>query len=204
MAEKVKSAQYVDIFDCLQIEDYYRTDTHWKQENIFPVAERLAKAMGMTEYLTSKEDYEENSRSGFAGVYWGQAALPVDTDTLTYLTSDHTENAKVTSLEFAGEKPVYNLDKLGEMDDYDLFLSGAQALLTVECPNAKTDRELIIFRDSFGSSLAPLFTGAYSKITLIDLRYIASGLLGDYVEFSDQDVLFLYSTSLLNSSMLLK
>jgi len=90
------------------------------------------------------------------------------------------------------------------MDGYDIFLSGAQAIQTIEVPNAESDRELIIFRDSFGSSITPLLTGAYSKITLVDLRYIAADFVDQFVEFEDQDVLFLYSTSLFNSGMLLK
>ena len=59
--------------------------------------------------------------------------------------------------------------------------------------------------DSFGSAISPLFLEGYSKITLIDLRYVASQLLPEFVTFHEnQDVLFLYSTSLLNSGMLLK
>ena len=78
-------------------------------------------------------------------------------------------------------------------------------MLSVENPEGQTGRELILFRDSFGSSLAPLLLGAYDRITLIDLRYIASPYLEQFVQFREgQDVLFLYSTSLLNSGMLLK
>ena len=39
------------------------------------------------------------------------------------------------------------------------------SLLTVDNPNARTDRELVIFRDSFGSSLAPLLLEGYSRVT---------------------------------------
>ena len=62
----------------------------------------------------------------------------------------------------------------------------------------------MIFRDSFGSSLAPYFTECYRKITLVDTRYLASELVGRFVEFDDQDVLFLYSTPVLNNSVTLK
>ena len=39
-----------------------------------------------------------------------------------------------------------------------MFLSGSKSLLTITNPSADTDRELVIFRDSFASSLAPLLT----------------------------------------------
>ena len=99
---------------------------------------------------------------------------------------------------------IYDMNKLNAYDKYDIFLSGAAALLKIENPNATTNKELIIFRDSFGSSIAPLFTQAYKKITLIDTRYISSDLISNYVSFSNQDVLFLYSTLIINESGTLK
>ena len=57
------------------------------------------------------------------------------------------------------------------------FLGGSKSLISIENPNAKTDRELVMFRDSFGSSIAPLLAEDYAKITLVDIRYLpVSGL----------------------------
>jgi len=196
---------YIELFGLLTEEDYYRTDTHWRQERIFPVAEALAAAMGAQEGLLPPSEWTAHELSPFYGVYCGQSALDVEPDTLVYLSSGLTEKAVVTGAEFTGEKPVYDLERFTGMDGYDVFLSGAQAVLSVENPEGQTGRELILFRDSFGSSLAPLLLGAYDRITLIDLRYIASPYLEQFVQFREgQDVLFLYSTSLLNSGMLLK
>jgi len=62
----------------------------------------------------------------------------------------------------------------------------------------------VLFRDSFGSSLAPLLIEFYSKITLIDMRYINSNNYLEMIEFDNQDVLFLYSTLIVNNSSTLK
>ena len=86
----------------------------------------------------------------------------------------------------------------------DVFLSGAKSLLTIENPNATTDRELVVFRDSFGSSMVPLLVRDYAKVTLVDIRYLSSQLLGRFMEFNGQDVLFLYSTLVLNNSTTIK
>jgi hypothetical protein len=99
---------------------------------------------------------------------------------------------------------VYDLEKARGSDPYELFLSGSVSLLTVESPNARTDRELVIFRDSFASSLAPLLLEGYSRVTLVDIRYLSPTQLGRYLTFTDQDVLFLYSTGVLNNSSTLK
>ena len=44
----------------------------------------------------------------------------------------------------------------------------------------------------------------YARVTLVDIRYIRSDLLGEYLDFYGQDVLLLYSTLILNSSKSLK
>ena len=74
----------------------------------------------------------------------------------------------------------------------------------MENPHAATDRELVIFRDSFASSLAPLLVEQYARITLVDIRYLSSTVIGKYLTFTDQDVLFLYSVPVLNHSDTLK
>ena len=75
-------------------------------------------------------------------------------------------------------------------------------MLRLENPNATTDRELILFRDSFGSSLAPLLAEDYAAIILIDIRYIPPQQLGKYVDFAGKDVLFLYSSLVLNKNLI--
>ena len=62
-------------------------------------------------------------------------------------------------------------------NSYDIFLSGATPILFIENQNNKDNKNLIIFRDSFASSLVPLLIEDYSKITLIDLRYVNSRYL---------------------------
>lgn len=69
---------------------------------------------------------------------------------------------------------------------------------------ASSSKELVLFRDSFGSSIAPLLLEGYSKITLVDIRYIHPDYLEQYMDFTDCDVLFLYSTLVLNNSDTLK
>lgn len=90
------------------------------------------------------------------------------------------------------------------MDSYDVYLDGATAYIEITNDNTKSKKELIIFRDSFGSSLAPLLIPYYKKITIIDNRYINSDYYLEKVDFKKQDVLFVYSTLIVNNSYTLK
>ncbi len=201
LREELGDMQEIEIWDLLELEDYYDTDLHWKQEKIYPVAEKLADEMGVN--LVPFEEYTANSLAPFYGSYYNRTVRLPDPDTLTYMSSAYTDRAVVTDYDGA-QSQVYVPSEIDSVDGYNVYLSGTQPLLTIEVEGAQTDRELIIFRDSFGSSIAPYFIGAYSKITLVDIRYMASSELTEYIEFADQDVLFLYSTSILNRGGLLR
>ena len=194
--------EYIDIFPLLSLDDYYYTDSHWRQEKILDVAARLAAAMGTV--ADGMDAYTAESREDFRGVYHGQSALNLPGETLNILKSRVTESAVAKSLEHTANMPVYNWSDFESTDPYDVYLSGAEALITVENPLQTNGRHLILFRDSFGSSISPLLLSGYSKVTVVDIRYMASAMLDQYVDFTDADVLFLYCTSLLNSGAALR
>ena len=190
----------IDLFGELGLDSYYMTDSHWKQDKIGGVVDAISAGFG-SEMRFDAGEYQRESYSPFYGVYYGQSALNVKPDEITYLVSEATENAIVTSVEQPGAVlEVYDTSLLGGMDSYNLFMQGPQAIIRAENPNNNSARELIIIRDSYASSLSPLFLSGYSAVTLVDLRYIVPNLLGQFIEFTDQDVLFLYSATLFNNS----
>ena len=201
--EKMESgmpyASYVNLTDTLQPDYYYRTDTHWRQESLLPAAQRLCNAMQVT--APNAADYTATAADApFYGVYHGQAALPLAPDTLYTMESQLLDSCRVMNYETGKYGSVYDESKFISDDLYEVFLSGSVSLLTIENPNATTDRELILFRDSFGSAIAPLLVQGYKTVTLVDIRYISSAMLDRFIDFHSQDVLFLYSTLVLNNS----
>ena len=175
----------------------------WARVAGVPAAQALCQALGVSS--PRQGDYTVTPlEKPFYGVYYGQAALPMQPDTMYLLKSDLLDDCRVYDYETGETTAVYDMTKLDSKDLYDVYLSGARSLLTIENPNAATGRELIVFRDSFGSSLVPLLVNDYAKVTLVDLRYIRSDYLGKFLDFHGQDVLFLYSTLLLNNSAAIK
>ncbi len=189
-------ATNIDISGLLSVEDYYYTDTHWKQECIQDVAQYLAEQME----VSLQENYEATTLdTPFYGVYYGQLALPVEPDQITYLDHPMFADCTIINHDAGKEISMYDMDKAVGRDPYEMYLSGSLSVITIENPNASTDNELVIFRDSFGSSIAPFFVEGYRKITILDARYLNETMIGKFVEFSNQDVLFLYSTGVLNN-----
>ena len=205
--EKMSFAEFIDIRQTLEISDYYRTDTHWRQEKLTETAKTLAAGMG----TVLAGEYEERVLDHpFYGVYYGQSALPLPAEEIRYLTGGFMEDCTVYDHQNGKEISFYDMEKAVGKDPYEMFLSGNLSVVTIENPNAATEKEMIVFRDSFGSSLIPLLAQGYRKITVVDIRYVQSAnlqVLRDgrtgkpLVDFANaDDVLFLYSTLVLNNS----
>jgi hypothetical protein len=150
-------------------------------------------------------NYRETRAGAFRGVYAGQLALPMDPDVMIYLKNPDLKVSYLNdkTLEFESG-PVYDTGRFTGVDPYDLFLRGPQPLIVIE-NNSVSERELYLFRDSFGSSLAPLLAGSYSKIIVIDIRYIHFSLINQFVEYKPgSDVLFIYGSQIFNNPSILQ
>ncbi len=202
---RLDNISYIDVFDMLSADDYYYTDQHWKQENIIPIASAISEGMGNT----LKDTYETvNVDVPFYGTYYSQAAIPAKPDEIKYLTNETIKNCTVKRMNDLGVMvgmDMYVLEKTKGLDPYEMYLGGTQAFITIENPNAATEKELVVFRDSFGSSLIPLLAESYKKITVVDFRYIVSDIACSLIDWdSTDDVLFMYSTIILNNSTSMK
>ena len=193
--------EMIDIRNIMELNDYYKTDTHWRQEKLDKVVLKMSEIM---DFKYQNIIYHENDYNNFYGVYYGEAAISSKPETITYLTNYIISNLRVEYLENKSLTTIYNLDNLTGLDSYEVYLDGASSFIEIYNDNSVFDKELIIFRDSFASSLTPLLTNYYKKIVLIDNRYINSSDYMDMINFGDQDVLFMYSTLMINNSTSLK
>ncbi len=198
LAENLTNFTAIDLSETLALDEFYNTDPHWEQENIIDTAEAIGAALGF-----AVGEFTETEYSDFVGSY-GRNVEDIAGETVTILTNSAIENAVVTNTQNPEFTAVYEMDKLQSENPYDVFLSGATPLTVIENPNASGVRELVIFRDSYASSIAPLMIDSYSKITLVDLRYMASSLLPEHVNFENAEVLFLFSDDFVNNMMLMK
>ena len=191
----------IDIRNIMNLSDYYETDTHWRQENLNKIVYEMSKIMNFNYH---KINYQQNIYNNFYGVYYGESAINRKPEKLIYLTNQNINNLQVKYLENKNLNTIYNIDNLNSLDSYEVYLDGASSFIEIHNNNSISNKELIIFRDSFASSITPLLTEYYQKITLIDNRYINSNTYLNLIEFNNQDILYMYSTLIINNSSTLK
>lgn len=189
----------IDIKHLLTLKDYYQTDIHLKQDSYFPMIKELSKYLN---FELKDINYNEHNYNNFKGssFYKIPFAKP---ENLTYYTNNELQNVIVKHLDYQ-DSTIYKEAALTTGDPYNIFLSGPSSLIEITNANSENESELIIFRDSFGSSLAPLLVPYYKKIILIDLRYTNIQIVNKYIDFTNKEVLFLYSTLIVNNSFILK
>lgn len=192
-------ANYIDIFPLLSLNSYYKTDSHWKEEELIPIVKKLSTTLG----FSFANDYKEEFITTFEGVYKGEIVVSNSYDELKVLRNSIIDSSTVYNYETNKYESVFNKDKLNSNDKYDYYLSGATPLITITNKSVK-DKSLIVFRDSFASSLIPLLVPYYNKITLVDTRYISPKILGEYIDFKGSDVLFMYNVMTINNSSILR
>lgn len=196
MKNNLSNINYINIFDKLTLDNYYKTDTHWKEEDLFNVANTIANQMNFD--ITNNNVV--NTITTFNGSYAGRLSVTKDIDTIKTISNPSTLNSSVYNYETKKYTDIYDYTKINSLDKYDIYLSGAVPIIDIINNNTSSDKELIVFRDSYGSSLIPLLIEGYKKITVIDIRYISSKILNKYIDFNDQDVLFMYSILTINNS----
>lgn len=192
-------AKYIDLFNILSLDNYYITDSHWKEETLKEIIKEFSKEMDFDVY----NNYIEKEITSFKGVYASRLPINVKEDKIKILINNTINSSIVYNYETEKNEGIYNLNKNNSLDKYDIYLSGSVSLLKINT-NSQSNKRLIIFRDSYGSSITPLFTEGYKEIIVVDTRYISPKLLANYIDFNNADVLFLYSTSLINNSYTLK
>lgn len=201
MKSQLATYAYIDIFPLLDSSDYFFSDPHWKQDSIEDIAKALVTSMG-TSYIPVEGEWKQYP--SFYGAYYGQLGMNLQPDVLSYFDSSIFDQLSIYDLELQKNIRVNNEEKLESYDPYEIFLSGSKPFLTITNPNGTQLKELVIFRDSFASPLIPFMVSSYSSITVIDLRYIHPDVIKDYLTYSNQDVLFLYSTLMINQSSSIK
>ncbi|MDO4754555.1 MAG: DHHW family protein, partial [Bacillota bacterium] len=199
----ILSSNFTKIPLSLNLNDYYRTDLHWKQESIYDTATKIAEAMNVS--IDALSSYRLHDIGELKGAYTGQSARAERPDRLIVAENDSTTDAEVVVLgdgDTVRSIPVYDADRLGDVDAYSVFLGGPEAAIRIVNPHQDNNRTLVVFRDSFASSLIPYLISGYEQIYLLDLRYMNSSLIPNLGFEKADDVLFLYSyTSLGNLLM---
>ena len=183
---------------------FYRTDHHWNADGAFAAYEAYMRAAGHEPL--SKDAFSRREIAGYSGSTQSRSALwlhPKDA-----LTIDAPNDCKVT-VTFSDDHTVYHSlffeAHLSEYDWYPVFLDGNHPITVIENERAEKDAPvLLLVKDSFGNSLAPLLVPSYRTIVMVDPRYSKQSISELAAEYGAEELLFCYSIERIATDLALK
>lgn len=193
--ERVKT---VDMYSALSEHSgeyiYFRSDHHWTPLGAYYGYCAFSNASG--EAPVDKNDFEMNKIPNFLGYLYKQASAPeiaAEPDTIEWYNTDKDNEAEISMRSFKNGKlityssPLFDTTKA----NYNFFLSGDQPFVAIKNKNSRTDKTIVIIRDSFANAFAPWIINNYETVVLIDPRTYTSDLDDVLDEYKPDDVLIM-------------
>jgi hypothetical protein len=154
---------------------FYKTDHHWTAQGAYNAYAQFCNAKGETAKPIESFNLKTVSRD-FQGTLFSKAPIVKTTDEIIL---PNVSNMSVTA--DGKEISFYDMSALETKDKYNVFQGGNHGVVEITNNSAKSDKTLLILKDSFANSFVPYITGDYSKIIMLDERYTFISL-SDYVQ----------------------
>lgn len=149
---------------------WFKTDHHWTADGAYLAYLSLADALDYTPYPLSYFEKETVSQSFLGTSYSKAGGVASESDSIVLYRSD-SDSQWILKKNDTGEAQngFYDRSALEKKDQYQVFLGGNTAFLTIRDPNATKPR-LLLIKDSFANALVP-FLSLHFDLDLIDPRY---------------------------------
>ena len=183
---------------------FYRTDHHWTADGAFAAYETYMRAAGHEPL--ARDAFYHHTVKGYLGSTRSRSALwltPSETMTIDEpIGCDVTVTFSDREGSFSG---LFFYEHLREYDWYPLFLDGNHAVTVIENHSAASDAPvLLMVKDSFGNTLAPLLVPSYRTVIMVDPRYYRQSVSELCETYGADELLFCFSTERIATDLNLK
>ena len=194
--ETVGKSSYVSLTAAFSKEKksglYYLTDHHWNSEGTQAAFKQWMMSQ-KTHGLPKVTFQEKKLADGFYGSLWSKVIWGKKSDTVsTFVPAGSSMDGFTFKADGKEMGSIYQMKYASEKDKYAAFFGGNYGRVEIT-GGPKNGRTLLIVKDSYANSFAPLAAAEYEKVCMVDLRYF-SGSLQTYMDDNKvTDVLVLYS-----------
>lgn len=174
------------------IQLFYRTDHHWTTDGAKIAYEEFAKLRGLPK-MDFKLSEVKNDFVGSLAAKSGFVASRADAIKLAGLENGlnsvvyYYDTQKKTS-------KYYNMKCLDKRDAYTVFGGQNHPIYTIKTPT-KSNRRLLLIKDSYANSVIPFLMQNYREIVVVDPRYYYDDIDITMASEGINEVLFLYNAN---------
>ncbi len=182
-----KKMENITTIDCLSTLSghadeyiYYRTDHHWTSLGAYYAYASAAKTLGYSAYGASAFNIETASSDFRGTLYSSTLNDKITPDVIEYYhLKDGGPTIRLTTTDNSGKTltndSLYFRDYLKVKDKYSSFTGSNAPIVNIET-DVDNGKSLLLIKDSYAHSLVPFLANHYSKITMVDMRYLNTDL----------------------------
>lgn len=184
---------------------YFRLDHHWTANGAYSAYKSYLKSLN-EEPLKLDEFNKKTVTTDFNGTLYSEGNI-------YFLPSDkidvYSHKKNTFRVNIPNQNKTYdsffNYELLKTKSKYDYFLGGNFDIVTIQNIDSKSDKNLLIIKDSYANIFVPFISNNFKNTHLIDLRYFKSGTVSEYVNKNNiTHILFLFNIRTIETSDLLK
>lgn len=184
---------------------YYKTDHHWttsaakKVFNVLKDKWTLTTTGGAYENTATEPKYSFYTVSNsFQGTLSSTAGIHDSYDSVEICMPQNSQGTYVVNFESEGTKTpsLFFSEKLEKKNHYEVFLGGNYDKVIITTVSA-SENSLLLIKDSYANCMIPMLTPYFSKIVVVDPRYLTDSLSSIIKENDFTHVLFLYNLNTL-------
>ena len=179
---------------------YYKTDHHWTTRGAYLLFKEICVQWDLEsskKEIDKKYDFFEVSTT-FEGTLASTSGVHGTADKIEICVPKDSEGTYVAYFESSGEKTasLFFADKLETKNQYEVFLGGNYDKVIISTV-ASTNKSLLLIKDSYANCMIPMLTPYFSKIVVIDPRYLTDSLDSIIKENEFTHMLYLYNLNTL-------
>ncbi|MCF0132650.1 MAG: hypothetical protein HUJ72_02165 [Blautia sp.] len=171
---------------------YYKTDHHWTTLGAKYGFDAACDTLGIAEPV---KDYKMLMVTrDFSGTLSSSSGYQKSKDSIDIYAPEQEVNYLVSDSDNAEKRAtVYDQRALDQKDKYQVFFGGNHAMVDIST-DLESDRNLLIFKDSYANCFVPFLLPYYHKIVMVDPRYYYDSVKSIITTNAISDILFLYNT----------
>ena len=178
---------------------FYKTDHHWTDSGARAVFEALTG-----DKIDTSEYDNSIVRNDFYGTLYSKAPSAL-TKPETMILPRHSGESRYTVTYVKEGKTTDSLideSYLDKKDKYASFMGGNFSRVDISSSDSKTDKKVLVLKDSYANAMLPYLADEYSQLIVVDMRYyhFEQQTVAELIESENVDqVLMIYNMDFINS-----
>ena len=188
---------YDRLVSCKDQPLYYKTDHHWTMRGAYEGYASLLQSLHREPLPLSAFGVSIVSHT-FQGSLYSKAPVSFAAHDDIAVYQAPGQSVQVTYDNGTVSSSLLQPKALQQKDQYTVFTGGNQAELQISS-NAEGDDHVLILKDSYTNCMLPYLATAFSKISVLDLRYFRGDLTSYLQQHGITRVILCYNIDFLNT-----